>query len=178
MLRPLASVVERGLLRSSMSRSGILGGEISPSVPLLDRIEKMLEQRVTESALSNYDGWIDVVARPIAAGQWQLAVSLRSFGDPSGEEPVVSERISVVGGDDRDAVLFNVSVVSKAYVPSPPMLSISTPQEGRSEAGRVFLEAADDDQRLVGAAPVEEAVLVEVGQGTKILTALRVPLSG
>jgi hypothetical protein len=183
-LRPLASIVERGLLSSSMSRSGILGGEVSPSVPVLDRIEKILEQRVTESSLSNYNGWVDVVARAMPSLRWELDVALRSSGEESArvsdDERVHSARIVVLGGDDRDAVLFGISVVSKTYVPSPPLLSISTPHYGRSEVATIFLESAEEpggptagDNEL----RIEEAaVLIEVGQGTKTLVVLRVPL--
>lgn len=180
-LQPLASMVERGLIRGSMSRSGILGGEISPSVPILDRIEKILEQRVTESSLSNYDGWIDVVPRPIAPLQWQLDVALRSSGEESffsQEKSVSSAHILVIGGDDRDP-LFTISIASRAYVSSPPLLSISTPRKGRSETASIFLAGAED--ALVGdpfsTAPAgESAVIVEVGQGTKTLMVLRVKI--
>jgi hypothetical protein len=81
-----------------------------------------------------------------------------------------------VGGDDRDAVLFSVSVVSRDYVPSPSLLSIATPRDGRSEAASIYLEAAEAALNAPAAKQVESAVLLEIGQGTKVLTVLRVPL--
>jgi hypothetical protein len=184
-LRPLGSIVERGLLRSSMSRSGILGGEISPSVPLLDRIETMLEERVTESSLSNYDGWVEVTPSPVAPGQWALQVTLRSWESKEVALPVdrpqrQSARIVVTGGDERDAVLFGISVVSRTFEASPPLLSVSAPREGRAQEATIFLEAAQSERGAADAAPAppERAVLLEVSQGTKTLTVVRVQLEG
>ncbi len=148
-------------------------------LPARDAIETILEQRAIESSLSNYNGWIDVVPRPISETEWELEMTLRSvseLGKDADKQPVYTGRIVVIGGDDREAVLFGISIVSKSYSPSPPLLSISTPCIGRSEVATIFLQAEADSSGDPTHRPKESAVVVEVSQGTKTLMALRVRL--
>jgi hypothetical protein len=187
-LRPLGTIVERGLIRGSLSRSGILGGDVSPTVPLLDRIERMLEQRVTEGTVANYTGWAILTPCMITPGQWSLDVRFNSQPPEASDDASSDEKVAelkVVGGDDRDAVLFTVALVSPEFSATPPLLSVSAPRFGESQLGTVFLTERERAAQVAGemtadatqaATQLARAVVVEIGQGTKTLLAARVEL--
>jgi len=174
-LRPLGTIVERGVIRGSMSRSGILGGEVSPTVPLLDRIDRLLEQRISEDTLTNYDGWVAVTASR-AAGKWLLTVRF-SPNEPPG--PEAGTRIKVVGGEDREVAIFNVSASSDDWVVSPIVLTVSVPRLADSEPGTILLgELSAHEAAADQSASAADSVILEIGQGTQTLQAVLVPLPG
>lgn len=181
-LRPLGTIVERGVVRSSLNRSGILGGEVSPTVPILDRIERVLEERLSEVTLINYAGWVLVTPRALTPRRWSLDVS---FDTSQPEHGVTSgfslARVNVAGGEDRDLALFNVSVSPGRLLAAPLIVSVAAPLRGLSEPVTIFLEephetgGAGPDAPPWPAQPVEDVTL-EIGQGDRTVQALRVRL--
>jgi hypothetical protein len=185
-LNQLGRVIERGLVRGTLNRSGILGGEVSSTVPLLERIERTIEQRATEYSLYNYDGWAIVSIERQTAMRWILNIHFDS-NDPS-ESTSESEilffgRIQVLGGNDRDIVPFSLSVVSDLLQSIPLSLSVNVQHEGRSEPSRIIIQAPDDITRAPQEAvsqkldSIESHIAVEVGQGSQVLQVIPIDLS-
>jgi hypothetical protein len=175
-------VVERGLLRGSMSRSGILGAEVSPSVPILSRLEQMLEQRVADLTIVNYDGHLRATAHPIAEDAWALHVTFdshepwsRELAEPEGQPIVATAPVTLAGGIDREFVVFTISAVSDTFFVTPLLLTMTVPAFGSSEAGTILLRSAprgerpDEPRSATPQHPVARrgSVIIEVRQGTQ-----------
>jgi hypothetical protein len=76
-LAQFVKLAERGVLRSGLRRSGILGAEPSTTVPLLERVDRLLTQRVSDLTVFNYSGIVGAVARADASATtatWMLFV--------------------------------------------------------------------------------------------------------
>jgi hypothetical protein len=170
-------IVERGLLRGTMSRSGILGSEVSPSVPLLGRLEQMLEQRVADLAIVNYNGTI--VVAPDRRGEFEWMLNIRFFSDTNAEtwrDDVSTVGLTLSGGIDRDTVPFTLSVVSERFSASPLLLSITVPRHGESDAKSILLQdqavRTSAEPKLLTPSQTSggreiESVILEIGQGTQ-----------
>jgi hypothetical protein len=176
-LGAVGKIVERGLFRSSLSRSGILGGETSTAVPLLDRIERMLEQRVADLTVVNYDGYAVVEARRATEESWRLDVRFDPEKPHEGGPEISTARLNIVGGVERDFVPFTLSVVSDQYAVVPLILTASAPRHRSSEASTILLQGLPHSER--GGAPrprVRESVILEIGQGTQTIQVMPVEL--
>lgn len=164
-------VVERGILRGTLNRSGIMGGETSPAAPLLQRLEQTLEQRVADLTVVNYDGFVIARTIPLGASQWTLEVTFDSrkpTGEDKGFESAAVGRLSIGGGVEHDFVNFNLSVVSDRVTSSPLVLTVTAPRTDRSEPATFVLEmydTASDEQT----ASARRAAILEVGQGSQII---------
>jgi hypothetical protein len=167
-------IAERGLLRSGTNRSGILGGEVSPSVPMLQRIDALLEQRVSDLTIVDYGGFALVASRPISPRHWEITV--RFFTDPreiSDVQPRSEVRpVEVRGGSRQDSVPFLLSVAADRVHAVPSQLTASVPSRGISPDSTLVVELIDvdlgDSERLVA--------VVQIGQGTQILQAVPIRL--
>jgi hypothetical protein len=165
--------VERGLLRGTLSRSGILGAEVSPSVPLLARLEKMLEQRLADLTLVNYDGY--VVARPRLldnSKDYRLEVLFQpslQYSEISEDPPNVSvSRILLEGGVDREFVAFTLSVISDYFSAVPLMLTVTVPKSRTSELSFILLKNVEKIE--LG------SIILEIRQGSQTIQVVPVEL--
>lgn len=179
-------IVERGLLRGGMSRSGILGAEVSPSVPILNRIEQMLEQRIADLTIVNYEGHVVVTSSLLSNVGWQLQVIF----DPHRDEALARPQESVAmlklgGGVEREFVTFTLSVLSERYSASPLLLTMTVPRGRRSEPGTILLREPDrgNGESSRGILPTGNVaqrrpvpVILEIGQGTQTVQIVPIEL--
>lgn len=177
-------VIERGVLRGGLSRSGILGAQISTSVPVLDRIERSIEQRIAETTLYNYDGILHV--RVLAVGPQQFVIQLyfdtierEAEFDPESEYSETrrqESRLSVVGGTDAVYIPFTVTIVSDEWKAIPTEVPILVPKSGRSELREIFVDAyerqlSDLKRGFLTAVPLE------ISQGSQSIQAMPIVLN-
>lgn len=169
-------IAERGLLRSGTNRSGILGGEVSPSVPMLQRIDALLEQRVSDLTIVDYDGYALVASRRIGRRQWEITVRFFTDFREITDLPSRSEvrPVEVHGGTRQNAVPFLLSVASDKVYAAPSQLTASVPSKGISPDSTLVVELVDVDEDLrERESPV---VVVQIGQGAQILQAVPIRL--
>jgi hypothetical protein len=169
--------VERGLLRASLSRTGIMGSEVSPTVPLLNRLEQMLEQRVADLTIVNYEGYA-LIQSHVGNDGPVLEISFDSRpAEGQHEENLSTAKISIAGGIDREFVTFTLSVLSQMYAAAPLLLTVTVPRHGRSEPANILLEELDVDVDGVTGDPSDgrrrtrrsraRSAILEISQGTQ-----------
>ncbi|MEV5800567.1 hypothetical protein [Streptomyces collinus] len=189
-LSQFGKIAERGLVRGSMSRSGILGGEVSTTVPLLQRIDEMLEQRVSDLTLVNYDGFAGATAERIGGRRWLIRIEFVPL-DPHSEAAEFTRRrfmsagrVKIVGGSEREFVPFTVTAISDFYAAIPQSLSITVPRFAEGEPGTIILDAvtscvgdgsATDD---VPDVPWGAGVVLEIGQGVQTVQVIPINIDG
>lgn len=185
-LGQVGRVIERSLVRGTLNRSGILGGEVSTTVPLLERIERTIEQRTAEYTLYNYDGRLIITVQQLDPIRWMLNIIFEGGDIESsrGDIPnVFYGRVKVIGGINQDTVPFTLAVVSDTYQSIPLSLSAIVPRSGRSEQSNIMIQAPEQN-RPSGPSltpgrslSVESHIAVEVGQGSQILQVVPVNIA-
>jgi hypothetical protein len=200
-LGQVGKLAERGVLRSGLSRSGILGAEPSVTAPLLARLDRMLEQRVAELTVLNYKGYVSVRARRLGSADWRVDVVFDGrAGRPSTASPTPVEphdvavapspgrdaevgwgstaearaAVVVAGGSDRDVVPFSLNVITEDFDVSPLSFSLSAPSSGRSVEVTFMLSgstASTSDVENLG------SLSVEISQGTQTVQLVPVRLA-
>lgn len=190
-LSQFGKLAERGVLRSGLSRSGILGTEPSVTAPLLERLDRMLEQRVAEISVVNYDGVLAVRQEFRRDPEvWLLEAELigdprpdvrpgREFPASSGASPIDDRGatrqapIRIAGGEDREVVAFMLTAVSEDLDVSPLSFSVSAPAVGQSVPVTFVLTGRGASRR-----PTEPAsAVVEVSQGAQTVQLLALQLA-
>jgi hypothetical protein len=176
-------IVERGLLRGSMSRSGILGAEVSPSIPLLSRIEQMLEQRIADLTIVNYEGYVVVTMNQVSGGGWRLNIVFDPHRDDASAKTQESvAMLKLGGGVEQKFVTFTLSVLSERYNAAPLLLTMTVPRDKRSEPGTILLREpereadGENSGESIVARRRSVAVILEIGQGTQTVQVVPIDL--
>jgi hypothetical protein len=187
--------VERGLARSSISRSGMLGGQPSGALPLIGRFDEILDERLSEQTTVNFTGLVEVGAQsdgPV----WVLSVRFMGTLDPiyleesppleakepdwphppdlSSDRPAavkVRAPVHVLGGVDRGVVPFTVAVVSASHRGLPAVLAVAALRRGSSPVAQLLVERTASSPALD-----EDYVAVEIGQAGATWQLLKVQL--
>lgn len=76
---------ERGLMRSALSRSGIIGTEGATSVPVIERIDRLLEARVQDLTYTNWRGLVSATLHQDADGNYTAGILFEGLPDFSPE---------------------------------------------------------------------------------------------
>ena len=167
-------VAERGLLRGSMSKSGIMGAEVSPSVPILGRIEDMLEQRFADVAVVNYHGLIRTGSRLMQPGSWLVEVKFVGGDENMLEVPGESQtEISIDGGTDRENVSFALSILHDDFAAQPNILNVVVPRLGESIPYKFYLRELSRPEGQTPGAPI---VVLDISQGTQTVQVVPIRL--
>jgi hypothetical protein len=180
-LQQFGRAVERGLLKGGLSRSGILGGEVAPSVPLLDRLERLLDQRVADLTIVNYEGFALVRTERLPNNSWRLNLWFASelADDHPTDDLALVTHLRVAGGENRDVVPFTVSAISDQFSPIPLVLSMWAPRYGLSDEGTLILQGPSPPAESTQTTFSERhpvSVILEIGQGNQTLQVIPVTL--
>jgi len=195
----VGKAVERGLFRSALSRSGIIGSDSLSALPLTARFDQLLDQRVNDATTVNYRGCIgvrlaaqrSVPDKPgsssalVTTAPEVLVLEFQFGSDLDVDEWATTGDVLVRGGAEREYAIFNVSASAVDVVAVPSVLLMTVPVEGRSVIGHVVLQpvVSSDEPSSIFATRVptrRRSIVVEVGQGggTVQVVQLEIPPAG
>jgi hypothetical protein len=198
--------VERGLFRSTLSRSGIMGSESLSAVPIMTRFDQLLEERVSEATATNYRGLIGAKVET-SDGQSNPIVEIQffDFGHQTEKKWSIKElshdllregwnvvqELQVQGGSERSFAQFNITATSADYIAIPSILTMTAPIDSESALGQIVLQRAPTvavegkpTERVIHAQQAtadrrepSATVVLEVGQGSSVVQAIQIRVS-
>ena len=175
-LGQVGKLVERGLLRGGANRSGILGGEISTAVPLLDRVERAVDERTMELTMVRYDGWVCATLDPAGDSRWTLTLWFDSYSEPKVGPYTQTQRVVTPGSDSGESAMFYVALISDEYRALPPLMPCLAPRSGVSEEITLVVSSlrspGDGSDSSSPLASPDDFIALEVRQGTQTVQVL------
>ena len=90
-------LAEHGLLRSGLTRSGVLGTQPASTAPILERIDRLLEQRVADLTVTNFAGRAEATATSGNGGLSWLLCGAVHIREPHWQDDALELRCGRVG---------------------------------------------------------------------------------
>lgn len=132
---------ERGLMRSALSRSGIIGTEGSTSVPVIERIDRLLETRVRDLTYTNWRGLVTATLRRDADGNGYYSASVLFRGLPNWSLEELNQASEDQNGLEAEPREARTNDVARSSITSPASANDGAP---RTRLAAIATQAGDD----------------------------------